>query len=204
MNDKNLEKLGQTIRELRTSNDIKSVDFAKDLGVSQSYISDLENAKKKRPRIEILEKVAQYFGGSDEGMVTYLYIQFLELAGYTTERNFVVHGEKQNNKETEIRPLWELVKGLEEEENRPLENNEFMIVFKDNDGNESKIRSPFDKDSSIFDINPWLFNDLNIVTNSSKGFTQYSKVPTYYRGVKLSYDDKIKIKKVLDAIFELD
>lgn len=47
MVEKNIAQLGKMIRELRTTNDIKSVEFAKDIGVSQSYISDLENGKKE-------------------------------------------------------------------------------------------------------------------------------------------------------------
>lgn len=203
MKGKNLNELGKIVREHRTANDIKSVDFARDLGVSQSYISDLENGKKKKPRIEILEKIANYFGGSDDGMVKYIYIQLLELAGYTEERNSIAHFGASEKEEKEIVPLAEFIKNLENEESSPLKKNEFMLLYKDSNGNESMLRNHFDEVPSIFDLYPWLFNDSNIVTKRSDGITFYGKPVLFYKGKELSYEDKIKIKKVLDAIFEI-
>lgn len=39
--------LGEAIRAIRLSDDIKQVDFAKKLGVTKSYLSDLENDRKE-------------------------------------------------------------------------------------------------------------------------------------------------------------
>lgn len=39
--------LGEAIRAIRQCDDIKQVDFAKKLGVTKSYLSDLENDRKE-------------------------------------------------------------------------------------------------------------------------------------------------------------
>lgn len=203
MVEKNIAQLGKMIRELRTTNDIKSVEFAKDIGVSQSYISDLENGKKKRPRMEILEKIANYFGGTDEGMVKYLYIQFLELAGYIAERNSIVH-QIPKRPEKEILPLSELIKSLDEEEKKPIQNKEFILNYKNSDDTITTVRSILRKDEDIFDINTMLQNEFKAVTSLSKGVTSYGNTPLYYCGKKLTHEDRIKAMKLLDIVFDID
>ena len=203
MVEKNIAQLGKMIRELRPTNDIKSVEFAKDIGVSQSYISDLENGKKKRPRMEILEKIANYFGGTDEGMVKYLYIQFLELAGYIAERNSIVH-QIPKRPEKEILPLSELIKSLDEEEKKPIQNKEFILNYKNSDDTITTVRSILRNDEDIFDINTMLQNEFKAVTSLSKGVTSYGNTPLYYCGKKLTHEDRIKAMKLLDIVFDID
>ena len=56
-----LEKsMGEALRLLRIFNGYKSKQLADMLGLSQSYVSELEN-NKKQPTLEILDKYAKVF-----------------------------------------------------------------------------------------------------------------------------------------------
>lgn len=48
---------GEVLRLLRVFNDIKANELAKQLGISKSYLSEIEHNKKK-PTIDLLEKYA--------------------------------------------------------------------------------------------------------------------------------------------------
>lgn len=54
-------KLGSNISKFRKSLQITSTELAKQVGVSQSFISEIENGKKY-PRIDLLQKIAQALG----------------------------------------------------------------------------------------------------------------------------------------------
>ncbi len=153
--------------------------------------------------MEILEKIANYFGGTDEGMVKYLYIQFLELAGYIAERNSIVH-QIPKRPEKEILPLSELIKSLDEEEKKPIQNKEFILNYKNSDDTITTVRSILRNDEDIFDINTMLQNEFKAVTSLSKGVTSYGNTPLYYCGKKLTHEDRIKAMKLLDIVFDID
>lgn len=53
--------MGEALRLLRIFNGYKSAELAKMLGLSQSYVSELEN-NKKQPTLEVLERYAKVFG----------------------------------------------------------------------------------------------------------------------------------------------
>ena len=52
--------MGEALRYLRIFNGYKSAQLAEELGLSQSYISELENGKKQ-PSIEVLDRYARLF-----------------------------------------------------------------------------------------------------------------------------------------------
>lgn len=52
--------MGEALRLLRIFNGYKSVELAKKLELSQSYVSELENGKKQ-PTMEVLDKYAKVF-----------------------------------------------------------------------------------------------------------------------------------------------
>ena len=52
--------IGEALRLLRIFNGYKSVELAKKLEISQSYVSEIEN-NKKQPTMEILDKYANIF-----------------------------------------------------------------------------------------------------------------------------------------------
>ena len=54
------DTMGEALRLLRIFNGYKSAELAKKLGLSQSYVSELENWKKQ-PTMEILDKYAKVF-----------------------------------------------------------------------------------------------------------------------------------------------
>ena len=58
--------IGEKIKKLRTYKGLTQELFAKEIGISRSYLSDLEN-NRKSPTIETLEKIAKK-------MNTFLYI----------------------------------------------------------------------------------------------------------------------------------
>lgn len=53
--------MGEALRLLRIFNGYKSAELAEMLGISQSYVSELEN-NKKQPTMEVLDKYAKVFG----------------------------------------------------------------------------------------------------------------------------------------------
>lgn len=53
--------LGEALRLLRVLHDKKLVEFAKELEVSPSFISEIETGKKK-PNLEIIERYGDMFG----------------------------------------------------------------------------------------------------------------------------------------------
>lgn len=55
--------LGEALRLIRIFHDYKTGDLAKDLEVSASYISEIENGKKE-PSLEVLRKYAKHFDTS--------------------------------------------------------------------------------------------------------------------------------------------
>ena len=52
--------MGEALKLLRIFNGYKSVELAKMLELSQSYVSELENGKKQ-PTMEVLDKYAKVF-----------------------------------------------------------------------------------------------------------------------------------------------
>lgn len=52
--------IGEALRLLRIFNGYKSAELAEKLGISQSYVSEIEN-NKKQPTMDILDKYAGVF-----------------------------------------------------------------------------------------------------------------------------------------------
>lgn len=52
--------IGDTLRYLRVFNDYTAVQLSDELGLSQSYISEIENGKKV-PTLQVIEKYAEIF-----------------------------------------------------------------------------------------------------------------------------------------------
>lgn len=52
--------MGEALRLLRIFNGYKSAELAEMLGLSQSYVSELEN-NKKQPTMDVLDKYAKVF-----------------------------------------------------------------------------------------------------------------------------------------------
>lgn len=52
--------VGEALRLLRIFNGYKSAELAEKLGISQSYVSEMEN-NKKQPTMDILDKYASVF-----------------------------------------------------------------------------------------------------------------------------------------------
>ena len=50
--------IGENIKQLRTNKGLTQEGFARETGISRSYLSDLEN-NRKSPTIETLEKIAR-------------------------------------------------------------------------------------------------------------------------------------------------
>jgi transcriptional regulator with XRE-family HTH domain len=53
--------IGEAMRLIRVIEGIKAITMAKELGISPSYLSLIEN-NKKRPSIELIEKFAEVIG----------------------------------------------------------------------------------------------------------------------------------------------
>lgn len=53
---------GEIIKAKREEKHISLQDFARDVGISPGYLSQLENGKKSNPKLEVLVKIAQLLG----------------------------------------------------------------------------------------------------------------------------------------------
>lgn len=54
------DKIGERVKELRTSKHLSQIEFSKHLGISQGFLSDLENGKSS-PNSEILLSIKRLF-----------------------------------------------------------------------------------------------------------------------------------------------
>jgi transcriptional regulator with XRE-family HTH domain len=52
--------INEALRLLRIFNDLKAVDLAKELNISNSYLSEIEKGRKM-PTLEIINKYAEFF-----------------------------------------------------------------------------------------------------------------------------------------------
>lgn len=50
-------KIGATIKRLRKEKGIRQIDFAKSCGISQTYLSQLEN-DDRNPTVDVLERIS--------------------------------------------------------------------------------------------------------------------------------------------------
>ena len=53
-------RVGEIIRAKREEKNLSLVDFAKEVGISAGYLSQLENGKKANPKLEVLLKIIKF------------------------------------------------------------------------------------------------------------------------------------------------
>lgn len=53
--------IGEALRLLRVFNDLKQDELARELGLSRSYISEIESGRK-RPNFDVIESYSKFFG----------------------------------------------------------------------------------------------------------------------------------------------
>lgn len=54
---------GQVLKQLRTKSDLSMLDVARELKISDSYVSQIENGRANPPKDEMLEKFLSLYGG---------------------------------------------------------------------------------------------------------------------------------------------
>ena len=91
-------KIGESIKRIRTNRGLTQEEFAKEVGISRSYLGDLEN-NRKSPTVETLEKISvkmetaiEYLLGVNN-MQNNKAIEFLMEYGFKLMTN--VKGEKK-------------------------------------------------------------------------------------------------------------
>ena len=52
-------EIGKTIRRIRKKRGIRQVDFSKEVGISQTYLSQIEN-DDRNPTVSVLERIGNY------------------------------------------------------------------------------------------------------------------------------------------------
>ena len=62
----NEETFGSFIRSLRIKNKIGQRELAKKIGVSASYLNDIEKNKRTAPKIEFIKKISHYLKADSE------------------------------------------------------------------------------------------------------------------------------------------
>lgn len=81
MDSKNYE-FANYLKEVRTSRKITLVDLAKIAGTSNSYLSQLENAKRNPPKPDLLKSIAAGLARHDANETHILYEELMKKAGY--------------------------------------------------------------------------------------------------------------------------
>lgn len=196
-NEKNLKELGELIQKYRIELSMNSSELAKRVGVAQSYISDLENGKKKKPRLDVLENIVSVFGESlSEDEKNAFYLNTLTLAGFRNERNKqLFHSKNEVNKTV---PLWDFVKQLQNEENRPLKEKEFLLTYKEDENTTETVRSSANSFKALFDLIN-IGNTYESITYKNN-ISAYGTTSTYYKGRELTNDEIRQVKNLIDAI----
>lgn len=60
--------IGEALRLIRVFHDKKSTELAKELGISSSYLSEIESGKKQ-PSLELVNKYAEIFNTSSHSIL---------------------------------------------------------------------------------------------------------------------------------------
>ena len=77
--------LHEKIRRLRTAHGITQVELAHRLGVSKQSVSNWES-NNIQPSIELLEKIADLFGGTTDYLLGREDLQVLDVSGLTAQQ----------------------------------------------------------------------------------------------------------------------
>ena len=81
----NKNKFGLFIRELRIKKNIGQRDLAKKIGVSPSYLNDIEKEKRSAPKLTVIKKISKYLETNLD--------ELNDLAGVSKKRMFFIdHG----------------------------------------------------------------------------------------------------------------
>ena len=150
--------IGKKVKELRKANNFTMSELANICKISQSYISDLENGKIKKPSGEKLRKIAEVFGVSTDYFLIEKHKE--EMEEFSNKWNNKSEEERRNiaNKTKE---KWE------EEEKETIINTIISIADKANTIdfflNEDNAMN-FENSKQMFDI---LVNTMKLIANSS-------------------------------------
>lgn len=188
---KDLKKLGETIRKYRKKYNYSSATIASAAGVAQSYISDLENGKKVNPRMDVLKKIANKIADNPYEWLR-LERELLTLAGYSD-----VLDENSEKKIENFEDLInEQINNLESE----VSDNEIKINIGKSKNSISVIRFKYQDEIVPYDLFTYLSNEYTQTTKEN-GMLITGPVPLYYKGKKLSEEDKEKVINMLDILF---
>ena len=139
-------KIGENIKRIRTNKRLTQGEFAKEVGISRSYLGDLEN-NRKSPTVETLEKISSKMETSAEyligvnSMQNYKAIDFLMEYGFKLMTN--VKGEKKTvyielPSENISKEIDKIIAGTDTEidhwlsgKDTALVNDEFIIYIKE-------------------------------------------------------------------------
>lgn len=123
MISKDSKEFGNFLKELRNKKGLTLTELAEKLGMSQPYLSQIENGKKGIPSPGVLGKLADPLG------VTY--IELMTKAGYMTKELLSIHvdfDESYTEEEREI--LRKIIGDIEEKDLYYLTNvNKFSIDY---------------------------------------------------------------------------
>lgn len=72
---RHLMSIGEKVRTLRVGKGLSVNEFAKQSGVSKSYISNIERGVQKNPSLIIMGKLAKTLGVSLEELLTHKYAE---------------------------------------------------------------------------------------------------------------------------------
>ncbi|NMM52035.1 helix-turn-helix domain-containing protein [Paenibacillus aquistagni] len=189
-------ELGETLQSLRGRMTLR--EAAEMIGISHTYLSNLEKGDKTKPSIETLKKIAEAYN--------YPYATLLIEAGYFDEMKSDIHQEYNKNIKEMIENLLEFVKVRPK--NKDVESRlkqllkKYIVVSENDSWNDlvSKTTTINDLDDKstlyqeMYAIHQSVFEDdlADFLCNNT----------IYYKGVPVKDQDRKVIRSFLDVLFE--
>ncbi|MFI3684247.1 helix-turn-helix transcriptional regulator [Vagococcus fluvialis] len=201
---------GEALKEIRYAEEMTTTDLSRKSNISQPYISQLEN-NVRVPSDKIIGKLALALAeGNDEMMNGIVKVSNSFYTPITIEKRQdelykLLQQIKKNTQESKELSLDDFINGLDFDISKPLVKGEFITKYVDNTGNEILFGGNPKDPNGIFDLNSVIQNSYYLNEMDGNGFKSLGgATPLFYCGKKINHQDRIKIMKVLDAVFDID
>lgn len=175
-----MSSIGKKIKYLRKGSNLTQSDLAKAIDISRVSLGNYERGDRL-PDLHTVEKMSHYFDIS----VGF----FLDKVDMSELEEYRKAGFK-------------FIENMDKKENEPLENQEFLLTYKENDEIFHSIRGHADSFNSLFDL--YNIGKSQRVRIDNNGFVIYGYNFVYYKGRKLNYDEIKQVKSLIDAILNKD
>ncbi|SHK88747.1 Transcriptional regulator, contains XRE-family HTH domain [Desulfatibacillum alkenivorans DSM 16219] len=121
-----MKSFGETLRELRTAQDLGLRETAGRVGISPAYLSRIERGKERPPRPEVIKALAKELAADPDVLFRLSSSTDPEVSGYLNEQpevtNLVRFLKANDFSGEEIERLLDLAKGMKTDQPKPKRN----------------------------------------------------------------------------------